>query len=78
MQMSTIQGNAAIMEALGKATSSLQSVSESMSVKDIMNMVKQFSKESEKLDMKNELIGDAVEDGLDTGNVAADSEQIYS
>ena len=66
------------MEALGRATESLSAVSESMSVKDIMKMVKEFSKESEKLDMKNELIGESLEAGLDTGEVAEDSEQIYS
>ena len=40
------------MEALGKATTALNAVGESMSIKDIMNMIKNYTKESEKLGMK--------------------------
>ena len=40
------------MSALGAAVSSLTAVEESMSIKDIMSMVKNYSRESEKLGLK--------------------------
>ena len=78
MQMSQVQGNAAVMEALGSATKCLQVVGESMSVKDITNMIRDYTKESEKMGMKQEMMEDALEMGLDNGEVGADSDKIYS
>lgn len=78
MQLSQVEGNAAVMEALGVATKSLHAVGESMSVKDIMNMIKDYTKETEKLGMKQEMMEDAMEMGLDGGEVGTDSEMIYS
>ena len=77
MQLSSVEGNAAVMNALQKSTEAISAVEESMSVKDIVNMVKQYSKESEKLGMKQEMMGDAMEDVLDTGDVDQESEKIY-
>jgi charged multivesicular body protein 2A len=78
MQLASVSGNAAVMEALQKSTEAISAVEGSMSVKDILNMVKEYSKESEKLGMKQEMMGDAMEDVLDTGDVDADAEKIYS
>ena len=44
------------MSALGAATQSLAAVEDSMSIKDIMNMIKDYAKESEKLGMKQEMM----------------------
>ena len=77
LQLSSVHGNAAVMEALGKATEALHAVGESMSIKDIMNMIKDYTKESEKLGMKQELMEEAMDVGLDGGEVGADGEQIY-
>ena len=41
-----------MMQALGAATESLVAIEDAMSVKDIMKMVKEYSKESEKLGMR--------------------------
>ena len=78
MQLASVEGNAAVMEALQKSTEAISAVEGSMSVKDIMNMVKEYAKESEKLGMKQEMMGDAMEEILDTGDVDADANKIYS
>ena len=78
MQLASVSGNAAVMEALQKSTEAISAVEGSMSVKDIMNMLKDYSKESEKLGMKQEMMGDAMEEVLDTGDVDAEGEKIYS
>ena len=78
MQLASVQGNAAVMEALQKSTQAISAVEHSMSIKDIMNMVKDYAKESEKLGMKTEMMGDAVEEAIDTGDVDAEGEKIYS
>ena len=77
MQLASVQGNAAVMEALQKSTQAISAVEHSMSIKDIMNMVKDYAKESEKLGMKTEMMGDAVEEAIDTGDVDAEGEKIY-
>ena len=66
------------MQALGAATESLVAIEDAMSVKDIMKMVKEYSKESEKLGMRQEMMEEALEMGLDTGEVGADADTIYS
>ena len=43
-----------------------------------MNMVKEYSKQSEKMGLKQEMMEDALEMGLDTGDVGADADVIYS
>lgn len=78
MQLASVEGNAAVMEALQKSTEAITAVEDSMSVKDILNMVKEYSKESEKLGMKQEMMGDAMEEVLDTGDVDAEADKIYS
>lgn len=78
MQLASVSGNAAVMEALQKSTEAISAVEGSMSVKDIMNMLKNYSKESEKLGMKQEMMGDAMEEVLDTGDVDADANKIYA
>ena len=78
MQLASVSGNAAVMEALQKSTEAITAVEGSMNVKDIMNMVKDYSKESEKLGMKQEMMGDAMEDVLDTGDVDNEADKIYS
>ncbi|CAI2380328.1 unnamed protein product [Moneuplotes crassus] len=77
MQLASVSGNAAVMEALQKSTEAIVAVEGSMSVKDIMNMLKDYSKESEKLGMKQEMMGDAMEDVLDTGDVDTEADKIY-
>ena len=66
------------MQALASAVCSLEAVEDSMSIKDIMSMVKEYSKQSEKLGLKQEMMEDALEMGMDTGEVGADADQIYS
>ena len=78
MQLASVSGNAAVMEALQKSTQAISAVEGSMSIKDIMNMCKEYSKESEKLGMKQEMMGDAMEEVLDTGDVDAESDKIYA
>ena len=78
MQLASVSGNAAVMEALQKSTEAISAVEGSMSVKDILNMVKDYSKESEKLGMKQEMMGDAMEDVLDTGDVDGEADKIYA
>eukprot|EP00343_Euplotes_focardii_P001769 CAMPEP_0205799318 /NCGR_PEP_ID=MMETSP0205-20121125/538_1 /ASSEMBLY_ACC=CAM_ASM_000278 /TAXON_ID=36767 /ORGANISM="Euplotes focardii, Strain TN1" /LENGTH=115 /DNA_ID=CAMNT_0053060409 /DNA_START=421 /DNA_END=768 /DNA_ORIENTATION=- len=77
MQLASVSGNAAVMDALQKSTEAITAVEGSMSVKDIMNMLKDYSKESEKLGMKQEMMGDAMEEVLDTGDVDAEGDKIY-
>lgn len=78
MQLASVQGNAAVMEALQKSCEAISAVEGSMSVKDIINMVKNYAKESEKLGMKQEMMGDAMEDVLDTGDVDTEADKIYA
>jgi charged multivesicular body protein 2A len=78
MQLASVSGNAAVMEALQKSTEAISAVEGAMNVKDIMQMMKDYSKESEKLGMKQEMMGDVMEEVLDTGDVDADANKIYS
>ena len=78
MQLASVSGNAAVMDALKVSTEAISAVEGSMSVQEIMSMVKDYSKQSEKLEMKQEMMGDAMEGALDTGDVDTEADKIYS
>ena len=56
MQMGTLQAQSEINFALKAATQTMGKVNESMDVKDIQQIMKQFAKESEKMGVKMELV----------------------
>ena len=56
MNLSTMQVQTEINVALRAATQTMGKVNEKMDVKDIQQIMKQFSKESEKMGVKMELV----------------------
>ena len=77
MQLSSFRCSAAVMEALKRSTQSLKAVGDSMSIKDVMNMVKDYARESETLDVKNDMMENAIDEAMETGDIDADSNKIY-
>ena len=56
MQLSTIQTQAQICTALKGATSTMAKVNESMDIKDIQQVMRQFAKVSESVGVKMEMV----------------------
>ena len=56
MQLTVIQGNQSMMEAMKGATSTMAAVNKNMDVKSIQNLLKQFAKESQKMELQGEVV----------------------
>lgn len=52
----TISTNAEISDALRKATSTMSMVNKTMDIKDIQNVLKEFAKESQKMELGQEVV----------------------
>lgn len=56
LQVATMQTQAEINSALRSATSTMTKVNDSMDIKDIQNVMKQFAKNSEAMGVKMEMV----------------------
>ena len=61
MQLSAMGTQQSVMSALQASTEVMGKVNADMKVADIQKMIKEFSKESMKAEMNQEMIGDAME-----------------
>ena len=78
MQLSSFRSNSVAMEALKRSTQSLKAVGDSINIKDVMSMVKDFTRESEVLNTKNDMMQNAIDEAsMETGDIDADSKKIY-
>ena len=78
MQLSSFRSNSVAMEALKRSTQSIKAVGDSINIKDVMSMVKDFTRESEVLNTKNDMMQNAIDEAsMETGDIDADSKKIY-
>jgi len=77
MKLSTISTQATLSEALRGVSSAMKGVNEQMDVKAIAGIMKEFTKENAKLGMNQEMMGDAIDMGMDDGNEEEEADGIY-
>ena len=63
----------AVMEALKGSTAVMTSANEQMNISDISTMIKQFTKESMKADLNQEMVSDA----MDMGDANEEADDVY-
>jgi division protein CdvB (Snf7/Vps24/ESCRT-III family) len=67
-----------MVDALKGVNKVMEKVNESMDIHSIQEVLKQFAKESEKMEMQQEMMNDAVDAGMDTANDEEEATKIYS
>jgi division protein CdvB (Snf7/Vps24/ESCRT-III family) len=78
MRLSTAEINATMVDALKGVNKVMEKVNASMDIHSIQEVLKQFAKESEKMEMQQEMMNNAVDAGMDNVNDEEEADKIYS
>lgn len=91
MRLSTAEMSSSMVEALKGVNKVMQRVNAQMDIHSIQDVLKEFSKNSEKMEMQQEMVNirikinncllqmnDAIDAGMDTGNDEEEADKIYS
>ena len=62
--MTTMQANVSMAQSMGTATKAMGAMNKQMNVQDIAKTMQEFEKESTKMDMADEMMGDTLDDLL--------------
>ena len=76
MKMSTMASYQEIAQSMGGASKIMTQMNEQMDVKQIQNVLKEFTKESAKAEMQQDMVNDAMEMGMD--NVEEEADDVYN
>ena len=77
MRLATAQINQTMVDSLKGANQVMSSVNENMDVSSIRDVLKQFSKESDKMEMQQDMMNDAIDGAMDTGDVEQQADEVY-
>ena len=78
MKLSTAEINQTMVDALKGVNTVMEKVNADLDIAQIANILKEFNKNSEKMEMKQEMMGDAIDAGLDTADDAEAADKVYA
>ena len=78
MKLSTAEINASMVNALQGVNQVMEKVNGEMDIHHIQQILKEFAKNSEKMEMQQEMMSDAIDAGMDNGEDVENAEKIYS
>jgi charged multivesicular body protein 2A len=74
----TLRSNQQMAEAMRGATKAMSSMNRQMNLPQIQKIMMEFEKESELMDMKDEMMGDAIDDVMEEEDDEVESEEIVN
>lgn len=74
----TLRSNQQMAEAMRGATKAMSSMNRQMNLPKIQQIMMEFEKESEIMDMKEEMMGDAIDDVVEEEDDEIESEEIVN
>jgi len=77
-QMTTMKATAAMTEAMGKAGDVMGKMNQAAGLQGMMGNVKEYEKQTEKLNMTEEMMGDAIDGALDADGVDEESDEVLA
>ena len=78
MKMSTANMNQNMIDALKGVNTVMANVNQDMDISGIREVLKEFAKQSEKMEMQQEMMSDQIDLGMDTGDMVEQAEEVYS
>ena len=78
MRLSTAEINQSMVDALKGVNTVMEKVNDNMDISTISQILKEFAKNSEKMEMKQEMMGDAIDSGLDTADDVEAADKVYA
>jgi len=78
LQMTSMQSTQAISESMKKVTTAMIKLNKQVNLPQLQQVMREFSKQSEQLDMKQEMIGESIDDVMDDDMDEKASEEIVN
>ncbi|KAI8329073.1 charged multivesicular body protein 2a-like protein [Chlamydoabsidia padenii] len=78
LRIQTLRSNQQMAEAMRGATKAMSSMNRQMNLPQIQKIMMEFEKESELMDMKDEMMGDAIDDVMEEEDDEVESEEIVN
>ncbi len=78
MKLETAGTTAAMVEAMKGVTGVMTKINDEMNVKNIQETLKEFAKQSEKMDMQGEMMSDAIDAGMDGADDIDEADKLYT
>lgn len=78
MRLATAEINATMVNALQGVNKVMEKVNGEMDIHQIQQILKEFSKNSEKMEMQQEMMSDAIDAGMDTADDVDAADKIYA
>mmetsp|Transcript_31642 Transcript_31642/g.48396 ORF Transcript_31642/g.48396 Transcript_31642/m.48396 type:complete len:84 (-) Transcript_31642:174-425(-) len=78
MQLGTIQINAQMMESMKGVNKVMGKVNEEMSVKNIQEVIREFSKNSEKFGLQQEMMAESMDMAFGGEEADNEADQVYN
>ena len=67
-----------MIDALKGVNTVMANVNENMDVSSIRDVLKEFAKQSDKMEMQQELMADQMDSAMDTGDMQDQADEVYS
>ncbi|ORZ15070.1 Snf7-domain-containing protein [Absidia repens] len=78
LRIQTLRSNQQMADAMRGATKAMSSMNRQMNLPQIQKIMMEFEKESELMDMKDEMMGDAIDDVMEEEDDEVESEDIVN
>ena len=78
MKLSSAEMNASMVDALKGVNNVMEKVNQTMDVASIQQVLKEFAKNSEKMEMQQEMMSDAIDAGMDNAEDVDAADKVYS
>ena len=78
MKLSSAEMNASMVDALKGVNNVMDKVNQTMDVASIQQVLKEFAKNSEKMEMQQEMMSDAIDAGMDNAEDVDAADKVYS
>lgn len=78
MKLSTAEINASMVDALKGVNNVMEKVNAQMDIHSIQECLREFAKNSEKMEMQQEMMSDAIDSGMDNAEDVDQADKIYS
>lgn len=78
MKLATAEINSSMVDALQGVNKVMEKVNEQMDIHQIQQILREFAKNSEKMEMQQEMMSDAIDAGMDNAEDVESADKIYA
>lgn len=78
LQMTSMASTAELSSSMRKVTRSMQMMNAQLNLPQLQQVMREFAKQTESMDMKNEMIGDTIDDAMDNEENEQESDEVVA